>query len=104
MTGFRVQRAAGHRIDEIYDYTRRTWGEEQAERYVRGLFDCFDAIVARRIVWRHIPAEFGVDGYMHRYERHFIYWKILSDGTIGIVTILHERMHQIDRFMNEQSG
>ena len=104
MTGFRVQRAAGYRIDEIYDYTLKTWGQEQAERYVCGLFDCFDAIVARRIVWRQIPAEFGVDGYMCRYERHFIYWKILGDGTIGIVTILHERMHQLAQFMDDERG
>ena len=26
------------------------------------------------------------------------YWRKLSNGDIGIVTILHERMHQIDRF------
>jgi len=45
-----------------------------------------------------VSAEFGVDGYYFRYERHFVYWRRLSNGDIGIVTILHERMHQIDRF------
>jgi toxin ParE1/3/4 len=96
MNAWRIQDAAGHRIDEIYVYTRGTRGE--AEAYIRGLFDRFDAIAARHFPWRPIPAEFGVDGYVCRYESHFIYWKLLDDGAIGIVTILHERMHQIERF------
>jgi toxin ParE1/3/4 len=50
---------------------------------------------------RPVPAEFGVDGYFFRYERHFVYWRRLSDGDVGIVTILHERMHQIDRLRED---
>ncbi len=97
MTAFRVQDGAGHRLDEIYDYTRRTWGEAQAEAYIRGLFDKFAAIAAREFPWRPIPAEFGVDGYYCRHEKHVIYWKLLPDGKVGIVTVLHERMHHIER-------
>jgi len=47
---------------------------------------------------RPLPAEFGVNGYYFRYERHYVYWKRLSNGDIGIVTLLHERMHQMGRF------
>ena len=101
MTAYRIQIAAGHRLDEIYTYTRDTWGEEQANAYVRGLFDRFESIAARRFAWRAVPAEFGVDGYVCRYERHLIYWKLLGDGSVGIVTILHERMHQIERFQED---
>jgi hypothetical protein len=64
VTTFLVQEAAGHRLDEIYRYTRETWGEAQAQAYIRGLFDCFSAITARHFPWRPIPAEFGVDGYV----------------------------------------
>jgi toxin ParE1/3/4 len=101
MSGFRVQARAGHRIDEIYRYTQETWGEAQAEAYIRGLFQRFEAIAARRFPWRPIPAEFGVDGYVCRYERHFIYWKLLGDGAVGIVTVLHERMHRIERLQED---
>ena len=41
------------------------------------------------------------NGFFFRYERHFVYWRHLSNGDIGIVTILHERMHQIDRFRDD---
>ena len=103
MSGFRVLRGAGHRLDEIYVYTRDQWGEAQAQRYVGGLFARFEAIAAQEFPWRAIPAEFGVSGFVCKYERHFIYWKSLTDGTIGIVTILHEAMHQIDRFKEDLS-
>lgn len=101
MTAFRVQDGAGHRLDEIYDYTRRTWGEAQAAAYIRGLFAKFKAIAARDIPWRPIPAEFGIDGYFCRHEKHYIYWKVLDDGAVGIATILHERMHQIERLKDD---
>jgi toxin ParE1/3/4 len=101
VTSFRVQRGAGHRLDDIYVYTRKQWVEAQAERYIRGLFECFTAIARRDFPWRPVPAEFGVDGYVCRYEHHFIYWKVLANGDVGIVTVLHERMHQLDRFRED---
>ena len=97
MGQFRVQEAASWRLDEIYRYTFERWGEEQAERYITGLFDSFDLIDSRGVFSRPVPAEFGVDGFFYRYEQHFVYWRRLSDGDVGIVTILHERMHRIDR-------
>jgi plasmid stabilization system protein ParE len=101
MAAVRVQEAASRRLDDIYHYTRERWGSEQADRYVTGLFEAFDKIEAHRVVSRPIPAEFGVEGYFFRYGRHFVYWRRLGNGDVGIVTILHERMHQIDRFRED---
>jgi toxin ParE1/3/4 len=101
MSGYMVQRAAGYRLDAIYAYTRDHWGEAQAERYIEGLFAHFEAIALRAFPWRAIPAEFGVSGFVCRYEHHYIYWKILEDGSVGIVTVLHERMHQFARIQDD---
>jgi toxin ParE1/3/4 len=101
MATFRVSRIAGQRLDEIFAYTRETWGQTQAEAYVRDLFACFDRIARREVLWRTIPTEFGIDGYYGRYEHHYVYWRLFSDGDVGIVTILHERMHQMDRFRDD---
>ncbi|WP_321857935.1 type II toxin-antitoxin system RelE/ParE family toxin [Paraburkholderia tropica] len=97
----RVQEAASFRIDEIYRYTRDRWGVQQADRYIAGLFDAFDGIADHQTPSRPVPAEFGIQGYFFRYEHHFVYWRLLSDGNVGIVTVLHERMHQIDRFRDD---
>lgn len=101
MTEFRVQDAASHRIDEIYRHTLNQWGETQAEAYITGLFEAFDKVGTHEVLSRPIPAEFGMDGFFFRYEKHFIYWRHLSNGDIGIVTILHECMHQIERFKDD---
>ncbi len=101
MAAVRIQEAASHRLDEIYRYTRARWGEEQADHYVTGLFEAFDKIESRGVMSRPVPTAFGVEGYFFRYQRHVVYWRRLSNGGIGIVTILHERMHQIDRFRED---
>lgn len=101
MAKVRVQVTASYRIDEIYRYTRDRWGAQQADRYVTGLFQEFSRIETHAVASRPVPAEFGVDGYFFRYERHIVYWRRLSNGDIGIVTILHEKMHQIRRFRED---
>jgi toxin ParE1/3/4 len=100
----RVQEAASRRLDDIYRHTRDRWGAVQAERYITGMFEAFDRIEAHGVVSQNVPAEFGVEGFFFRYEHHFIYWRRLPDGDIGIVAILHERMHQIDRFKEDFRG
>lgn len=101
MAAVRIQEAASHRLDEIYRYTRERWGTEQADRYITSLFEAFDRIESHGVMSRPVPAEFGVEGYFFQYERHLVYWRRLSNGDIGIVTILHERRHQIDRFRED---
>lgn len=97
----RIQEAASIRLDDIYRYTRDRWGYEQAERYITGMFEAFERIDTHGILSRPIPAAFGVDGYFFRYERHFVYWRRFANGDVGIATILHERMHQLDRFRED---
>lgn len=99
----RFQQAALLRLDEIYIYTRDTWGEEQAQRYADGLFDAIDGLLDGTTRSRPIAAEFRVRGFCFRYQRHFVYWQQLSNGDIGIVSILHEQMHQLRR-LREDSG
>jgi len=86
----RIQKAALVRLDDIYQYTRDRWGKEQADRYITELFEASDQIEAGGVASRPIPTDFGVSGYYFRYERHFVYWRVLENGDIGIVTILHE--------------
>lgn len=101
MAKVRIQERAALRIDDIFRFTLERWGEDQAERYIVGLFDAFENIQTGGVSSRPVPAAFGINGFFFRYERHFVYWRRLDNGDIGIATILHERMHQIDRFKDE---
>jgi len=101
MPRFLVQKSAAARLTEIFHYIQRQWGDEQAHRYINGLFERFEQIASREVIWHPVPAGFGVSGYYTVYEKHYIYWKELASGQIGIVTVLHERMHQVDRFKED---
>jgi len=101
MPKVRIQEAAALRLDEIYRYTRKQWGETKAIQYLNELFAAFDAIASYRVISRPIPAELGVDGFFFRHAKHVVYWRRLSNGDIGIVTVLHEKMHQIERFKED---
>jgi toxin ParE1/3/4 len=96
-----VQNSASLKIDEIYRYTVKTWGKKQAKAYISGLFESFDNIGNSLVISYPIPADFGINGFYFRYEKHYIYWRYLNSGDIGIVTVLHERMHQIKQFNKE---
>ncbi|MDZ4374551.1 MAG: type II toxin-antitoxin system RelE/ParE family toxin [Phenylobacterium sp.] len=104
MTRLRILSSAEHRIDDIYLTTAERWGADQADRYLRGLYARLHAIAALDFPWRPLPAEFGIDGYACRYESHMIYWRVLENGDIGIVTVLHHRMHQIARLKEDFDG
>ena len=99
---FNIQNSASLKIDEIYRYTIKTWGEKQAKTYINGLFESFNNIGSNLVVSYPIPADFGIDGFYFRYEKHYVYWKYLDNDDIGIVTVLHERMHQIKQFNQER--
>lgn len=97
----RIQEAASLRLDEIFRYTRERWGALQAERYITDLFAAFERIESGGTASRPVPADFGVDGFWFRHALHVVYWRRLENGDVGIVTILHARMHQMDRFRDD---
>jgi toxin ParE1/3/4 len=44
MPTYRKTRRADEDLQEIYRYTRRTWGRDQAVRYIRGLEQRYTAL------------------------------------------------------------
>ena len=95
--GYTLSRAAIASLTDIYAYSYETWGAVQADKYLDGIYDCFDRILSQSELWRPIPAAFEISGYYTRYEKHLIYWKQFEDGTVGIAAIIHHSRHQIDR-------
>ncbi|MBN9241440.1 MAG: type II toxin-antitoxin system RelE/ParE family toxin [Mesorhizobium sp.] len=103
MKRYFIQPNASARLEEIYRFTLQRFGEAQADRYLDGAFALFEDITAKRIVWRRIPREFGVNGFFARYRSHFVFWKLRSDGQIAIVAILHQRMDLALRLQEDAS-
>ena len=51
MPAIRIQEGASLRIDDIYRYTSDRWGEDQADKYITGLFEAFDKIATRGVAF-----------------------------------------------------
>ena len=85
----RIFHAAKERLIEIWDYTERTWGEEQADLYVRDLVDAINDAHLVRHTWRPVldRALVGVFFFRHRY--HYIFFRELSPEDLAIIAILH---------------
>lgn len=101
MPTFLVLKSAVFRIENIFRYTQENWGKEQANLYIDGMFERFNQIADKKSNSRPIPAEFEISGFFTQYEKHYIYWKELGSEQVGIVTVLHQRMHQIERFKED---
>jgi plasmid stabilization system protein ParE len=93
--------AAAYRIKDLYHFGREQWGNARSQAYVAGLLETFERIARGEAQSRPIPAEFDATGYVTRYRSHLIYWLNLDPDTIGIVAVLHERMHQTRRFHDD---
>lgn len=99
----RFYAAANHRLDEIWHYSVEQWDEVQAEKYLRGLFQAVEGVSARRFLWKPVQ-EAGFAGVFYfRYERHFIFFRELGGGDLGVLTILSDRM-DLPRRLLEDGG
>ena len=88
----KIYPAARRRIIEIWLYTDKAWGEAQADRYVRGLYEAIDEIASKKYMWRKIEHEDVTGIYFVRYKHHFVFFRELSPKKLGIVNVLHESM------------
>ena len=88
----KIYPAAHRRLIEIWHYTDKTWGETQADKYIRGLNKAIEKAAYNKYLWRKIAHEEISGIYFVRYEHHYIFFRELSNGVLGVVNVLHENM------------
>lgn len=93
--------------DKIWRDTVETWGEQQAVIYITGLHGHLQRLCDNRLIWRKLPQRLVVpddvnrDAYFSRYERHYVFFRELNNGDLGVMSILHERMDLPVRLMED---
>ena len=80
------------RLMEIWDYTAVTWGEKQADRYLKGLKDKLDEITVYPELWRSLRRKEFQDIYFVRYRHHYLFFRQLEKDVLGLISVLHENM------------
>ena len=90
MACYHLTKQATTDLTDIYLYTFRTFGEEEAESYVDDMYECIGLIAENSRLGRAIGfVRPGVSRFAHR--EHPIFYKPESEGVL-IIRFLHSRM------------
>ena len=98
MATFRLFSSVENTLEDIWSYSYGRWGEEQANRYIHDLYRCMDQLAANRLRWRETPQSLCVPRdithkvYFHHHQRHYVFFRELQAGDIGILSIVHDAM------------
>jgi toxin ParE1/3/4 len=78
-------------LDAIWDYSAETWGDEQAERYVRDIRAACGALASGHKKGR--SAEDIRGGYRKlSVGSHLLFYRTTDEGVIDVIRILHQHM------------
>jgi toxin ParE1/3/4 len=91
MTNYRISKLAESDLEDIWNYTVYEWSVEQAEKYLDGLFSCFEGLSEG-----HINGK-AIDYVRKEYKKtlfgkHYIFYKLSNSGIVEIIRVLHIRM------------
>jgi toxin ParE1/3/4 len=91
MANYKISKLAELDLEDIWNFTVYEWSVEQAEKYLDGLFSCFDGLSEGYVVGKSIDQV--RKGYKKAlFGKHNIFYKLSPSGTIEIIRILHVRM------------
>ncbi len=76
-------------LDDIWRYTAETWSIAQADRYIDGLVEIFEAIAVTPTL-AHERTEFSPPVRIHVHQSHLIVYRI-ADGHVAILRLLGGR-------------
>lgn len=94
MPSYDLTLAAETDLRDIWRYTYKTWGFDQAEKYFDQIETCCDAVGDGRARSKVLEGlQEGV--HIHRCDHHFIAW--MAGTRPVIIAILHEQMDFVRR-------
>lgn len=79
-------------LNGIFEYTVKTWSEEQAVKYYNSLIDTCEYIAGSSSSIGHSYSEVRQGLFGYHCGKHVIFYRKLSSERIRIVRILHEKM------------
>lgn len=78
-------------LEQIWDYTKQRWGDDQAERCTRELQLAIQLVADKPLIGR--PCDDVRAAYRkHAVGFHTLYYRVAAGGLIDVVRILHKRM------------
>ena len=101
MAKYHLTNKAVEDLSNIWEYTVDTWSERQADDYYNMLIASYQKITEnpRLFGLKYEEIEEGLHGY--RANKHIIFYRILADGDILVIRILHQRMDLKHRMLED---
>lgn len=78
-------------LTDIWEYTVKTWSENQADKYYESIKIVCSDISNNPILGKEY-SEIGKNLKGYKINRHIIFYKLISEDEIEVIRILHERM------------
>lgn len=76
----RIHPVAEARIHQIWDYTEKTWGLRQADKYVRELVIAIHSLSGKRRLWKPLADEELEGIFYFRHQHHYVFFRELQAG------------------------
>ena len=92
MSEYIISKKALEDLRDIWIYTLDTWSEKQADNYYQKLIDAFEYIASKPSSVGRSYKEVRSDYRGFPCGKHIVFYRVLKNGKIKIVRILHERM------------
>jgi len=101
MAKYHLTNKAVEDLSNIWEYTVDTWSERQADDYYNMLIASFQKTTEnpRLFGLKYEEIAEGLHGY--RANKHIIFYRILADGDILVIRILHQRMDLKRRMLED---
>ena len=101
MAKYHLTNKAVEDLSNIWEYTVDTWSERQADDYYNMLIASYQKITEnpRLFGLKYEEIAEGLHGY--RANKHIIFYRILADGDILVIRILHQRMDLKHRMLED---
>jgi toxin ParE1/3/4 len=91
MARYKLTNEAVKDLEEIWIYTYQNWSIEQADRYYDLIIDEIEFLSSNPLSGRSM--DYIKEGYkVSKVKSHLVFYKIIANGTIEIIRILHQRM------------
>lgn len=91
MAKYKISKLSELDLEDIWNYTVYEWSIEQAEKYLNGLFSCFDGLSEGHIVGKSID-HVRIGYRMTSFGKHYIFYKLSPSETVEIIRVLYIRM------------
>ena len=103
MPSYRLTKDAENDLRGIWRYTRKTWSENQADRYLDELEVVCEQIASGEIRIKSL-SDIHPDLCFHHHNRHYVFWLAQPDQPI-VIAFLHDSMdfvrHLRKRLLND---